>query len=375
MPEDANLNSSIDVSIYTGLTQSDRERVVLDLTSIIIQEPFFDQLRTKEQLGYITYSSDRKYSDGYMTLRLLVQSESNPAYVSQRINHFVRGFRKRLVDMTQEEFERYANSLKVKREEKLKNLYGETSRYWTHVCSGYYLFDKIDRDIANLATIRKDDIVAFWDKYINPSTALSFTSLTAAIWSTKIAQPSDADLEKYPEISIALHGCLMRDGISEPTLEAVDAFVQSLTPVDTEDEALARLIQALCTPAATVDDDDSEKATTAASDIAKAVEKISEPASYVRTALSMAIEQAQAPRDQPAATCNGDMSPLPLANGSAGEPVVGAHGGSASSSLKNIGVIKTPDGTWVFREASTFKATLCQSGAPIPTRPLVPKYK
>ncbi|KAJ2682056.1 metalloprotease [Coemansia spiralis] len=354
MPEDANVNSSIDMSIYTGLTQNDWERVVLDLTHIIIQEPFFDQLRTKEQLGYITYSSDRKYSDGYMTLRLLVQSEANPAYVSQRIGHFVRGFRKRLVDMTQEEFERYANSLKVKREEKLKNLYGETSRYWTHVCSGYYLFDKIDRDLANLAIVGKDDIVAFWDKYINPATAQSLTTLTAAIWSTKLVQPSDEDLAKYPEISIALHGCLLRDGVSEPTLEAVDAFVQSLAPGDTEDEALARMVKALCQPG-----EDAEKS-------AKAVEKISEPASYVRTALSMAIEQA--PRDQ----CNGDLvRPPVVTNGKANEPAVGG----AKSSLKNIGVIKTPDGAWVFREASTFKATLCQSGAPIPTRPLVPKYK
>ncbi|KAJ2729183.1 metalloprotease [Coemansia sp. BCRC 34962] len=366
MPEDANVNSSIDVSIYTGLTQNDWERVVLDLTHIIIQEPFFDQLRTKEQLGYITYCSDRKYSDGHMTLRLLVQSETNPAYVSQRISHFVRGFRKRLVDMTQEEFERYVNSLKVKREEKLKNLYGETSRYWTHVCSGYYLFDKIDRDLANLAIVGKDDIVAFWDKYINPSTALSLTSLTAAIWSTKIAQPSDEDLVKYPEISIALHGCLLRDGISNPTLEAVDAFVQSLAPGDTEDEALARMIQALCQPVATLGED-AEKT-------AKAIEKISEPASYVRTALSMAIEQAS--RDQSVAACNGDLvRPSVMVNGKANELTVGDNCGGAKSSLKNIGVIKTPDGAWVFREASTFKATLCQSGAPIPTRPLVPKYK
>ncbi|KAJ2907761.1 metalloprotease, partial [Coemansia aciculifera] len=276
-----------------------------------------------------------------------------------RVNHFMRGFRKRLVDMTQEEFERYANGLKVRREEKLKNLYAETSRYWTHVCSGYYLFDKIDRDLANLATIGKDDILAFWDKYMNPDTAPSFTSLTAAIWSTKIAQPSDADLARYPDISIALHGCLMRDGVKEPTLEAVDAFVQSLTPADTEEGALQQLIQSLCQPAATDAGD---------GDLAKAIEKISEPASYVRTALAMAIEQAQAraSQDHPAARCNGDLA---IANGRASEQAT-----SGQSSLENIGTIKTPDGTWVFREASTFKATLRQSGAPIPTRPLRPKY-
>ncbi|KAJ2007901.1 metalloprotease [Coemansia thaxteri] len=335
MPEDGNLNSSVDVSIYTGLTQNDRERVVLDLTSLIIQEPFFDQLRTKEQLGYITYSSDRKYSDGYMALRLLVQSEANPAYVSQRIGHFMREFRKRLVDMAQDEFDRYVNSLKVRREEKLKNLYAETGRYWTHVSSGYYQFDKIDRDLANLAVVGKGDIIAFWDKYVNPETALSYTSMTAAIWSTKISQPSDVDLARYPEISIALHGCLLRDGVNVLSLMAVDEFVQSLGSL-----------------------------------FDQAVEKSSEPASYVRTALSMAIGQASEP-DAKMAACNGDL-PRALTNG---ELAGNCDGSSSRSSLANIGAIKTPAGVWVFREASAFKATLRQTGAPIPTRPLVPKYK
>ncbi|KAI8322211.1 hypothetical protein GQ54DRAFT_328450 [Martensiomyces pterosporus] len=355
MPDEGNLNSGVDQSIYTGSAENYRERALLDLLSLIMQEPFFDQLRTKEQLGYITYSSDRKYNGGPMALRLLVQSESNPAYVSLRIDQFISGFRKRLEEMTQEEFDRYVNSLKVKKEEKLKNLYEETSRFWHHVCSGYYEFDKIDHDISNLLSLTKADILAFWDQYVNPLTAPRYTRLTAAIWSSKIPQPLYEDLAKYPAISIALHGCLHRDGATELSLDDVDRFIGSLSGADSD--AAFEGLKALYEEAAA-------KADKPSADVQRVVSKIAGQSSYVRTALSMAAEGPSAGHSAEAPTANGVNSAKSKSSAVADK-----------GSLENIGAIKTPSGAWVFREASTFKATLRQSGAPIPTRPLEPKYK
>ncbi|KAJ1959317.1 metalloprotease, partial [Dipsacomyces acuminosporus] len=348
MPDEDNVNSGVDQSIYTGSAENHHERVLLDLLSLILQEPFFDQLRTKEQLGYITYSSDRKYHCGPMALRLLVQSESNPMYVLLRIEHFIKGFRKRLEDMTQEEFGRYVNSLKVKKEEKLKNLYEETSRFWHHVCSGYYEFDKIDHDIANLLGLTKDDILSFWDKYANPETAPKRTQLAATVWSCKIPQPSDEELAKYPAISIALHGCLHREGATELSLEEIDAFIGSLKAAADNDAAFDRLKSMY---------EASSKSSRSPADVEKIVAKISDRSSYVRTALDMAID-----------IHSEDPKPKALTNGIKSSDV------ADKGSLENIGAIKTPNGAWVFSEASTFKATLRQSGAPIPTRPLIPKY-
>ncbi|KAJ1817966.1 hypothetical protein LPJ56_003946 [Coemansia sp. RSA 2599] len=42
--------------------------------------------------------------------------------------------------------------------------------------------------------------------------------------------------------------------------------------------------------------------------------------------------------------------------------------------LRNIGAVKTPEGSWLFEEASAYRASLKQSGAPIPVRHLEPKY-
>ncbi|KAJ1666447.1 metalloprotease [Coemansia sp. RSA 1813] len=387
MPDEANLNSSVDLSIYTGMSDNKRERVVLDLVSLVLQEPYFDKLRTKEQLGYIIYGSDRKYIGGHMALRLLVQSESSPAYVSQRIDNFIREFRQRLVDISQKKFDRYANSLRVNREEKLKNLSEETNRFWRQISTGYYEFDRIEHDMKTLKKIRKEDLLAFWDKYVNKETAPAYMSLMATMWSTKIFQPSNDDLAQYPEIIIGLHGCLHRDGVDNVTLADVSAIVDSAIHdgID-EHKALNRLVEIYKKRAVELSE---QKVKTV-------LEKITNQGSYVQIALEMAIKAKHqaATGVTPSSNgmqcngtngveSNGNSANHHITNGASGNSngtTNGIHDSDVDeltrdlSSLKNIGAVKTPDSTWVFGEASAFKATLRQSGAPIPTIPLVPKH-
>ncbi|KAJ2681938.1 metalloprotease, partial [Coemansia spiralis] len=281
MPERDNVNSCIDVSVYAGLADDNHERVVLDLLTVVLNEPFFDQLRTKEQLGYITYSTSRKYNAGQMTLRLVVQSEASPLYLNQRIDSFMGGFRARLAEMTQKRFESYVNSLRVTLEEKLKNLNEESSRYWGQLCSGYYAFDRIACNLRILATLEKSDLIAFWDRYVNPDTAAAYTCLAMTMWSTRITQPTMAELARFPETTIALHGCLEHDGARGLSLEAVDVLVRELgtgREAGDEDAALERVLEAYMDA---VEDPKAE-------DVVKALDKIRKPASYVRLALEAA---------------------------------------------------------------------------------------
>ncbi|KAJ2241963.1 metalloprotease, partial [Coemansia sp. RSA 475] len=333
MPEKGNVNSCVDYSVYTGMTSDHRGRVVLDLLSLIMQEPFFDQLRTKEQLGYITYSTERKYNGGHMTLRLLVQSEASPIYVRMRIDHFLREFRSRLDEMTLEKFDGYVSSLRVAREEKIKNLFEESGRMWRHVSSGYYEFDRIATDLEILRTVSQRELLEFWDTYVDKQRASAYISLAATIWSTKIAQPTDEELEKFGDGVHAVHGSLEHDGERVLSVEHVDRVLRQMDEAgDDEERALERIISEY---ESMVRDD---------ADVEKAVAKMRKPASHVRTAIAMAREQ--------------------------NKPVCG----TADNGLLNMGVVRSPSGDWLFREASAFRATLRQSGAPVPTRPLVPKY-
>ncbi|KAJ2820622.1 metalloprotease, partial [Coemansia erecta] len=347
MPEKGNVNSCVDFSIYAGMTADRRGRVVLDLLSLIVQEPFFDQLRTKEQLGYITYSTDRKYNGGHMTLRLLVQSEVSPAYVRMRLERFIAGFRARLVEMPQAKFDGYASSLRVAWEEKIKNLFEESGRLWRHVSSGQYEFDRLEQDIATLARVQKDELLGFWDRFVDRTRAPAFTGLVATIWSTKITQPSEQDLARYADAVLALHGSMEHDGARGLSFAAVEEFIGQLAPDDgDEDGALERLVDLYV---GGVEDPEGE-------DAVKAVAKMRKPASYVRTAIAMAREEHAACAAKSDLKANGEAKSVD------------------DDGLYNVGAVKTPAGDWVFRESSAFRATLRQSGAAIPSRLLKPKY-
>ncbi|PIA15917.1 a-pheromone processing metallopeptidase Ste23 [Coemansia reversa NRRL 1564] len=335
VPDPENVNSCVDVSIYAGQTADARERVLLNLTSLVLQEPFFDQLRTKEQLGYITYSTDRKYNGGQMALRLVIQSEVSPAFVALRIARFVREFHKRLAQMTQDKFESFVNSLRVMLEEKLKNLSEESGLLWQHISSGYYEFDKIARDLKTLAELCKADLVAFWDRYGNPATAAEHTSLV--------------HLTQLPDVVIALHGSLEHEGVRSLALKDVAAFVRTLEGAATVDVD-AMLDQLVALVLASAEDPEDES-------LVQAIAKMRKSASYVRTALAMVGEWTGGSSDSDS---NGKV-----ANGIES---------SGRDSLCNIGAVKTLDGAWMFRDEALFRATLRQSGAPVPMRKLVPKY-
>ncbi len=139
MPNPANTNSSIDYYCQVGDAADDQLRNELALLAHIANEPCFNVLRTKEQLGYIVFSGSRS-SAGQTGFRVLVQSEKDSVFLETRIEAFLDYFQTYLNDLSDEEFDKNRQSLVDKRLEKPKNLYGESSRFWARIGDGYYDF-------------------------------------------------------------------------------------------------------------------------------------------------------------------------------------------------------------------------------------------
>ncbi|CAO1620783.1 unnamed protein product [Sympodiomycopsis kandeliae] len=163
-----NVNSSIEVACQVGDPTDVRKRATLGLMSQIASEPCFDQLRTKEQLGYLVFSSARK-SVGSMGFRIIIQSERDANYLESRIESFFDQFKEILEKMYPEEFEKQKLSLISKKEEIVKNLVQESTRFWFHIHSGYYDFLQRDIDVNELKQITKQEVLDLFMKYIHPS--------------------------------------------------------------------------------------------------------------------------------------------------------------------------------------------------------------
>lgn len=166
----ANVNHAIEYYLDVGHVMDLPLRSKLQLFAQITDEPAFDQLRTKEQLGYVVWSGVRPAAVT-MGFRVLIQSERDPGYLESRINSFLLKINGVLDSMSNDDFEGHKRSLVNKRLEKLKNLDFETSRLWAYISGEYLNFHQVDRDVTEIRKLTKDDIKQFYAHYISPESA------------------------------------------------------------------------------------------------------------------------------------------------------------------------------------------------------------
>lgn len=140
LKDPANVNHCVETWLYMG-DKADRVlRAKTLLLDQIAHEPAFDQLRTKEQLGYIVFTSLRTFSTT-LGFRLLIQSERTPEYLDSRIEAFLVQLGGIIDKMSDSDFEGHKRSLTLKRLEKPKNLDQESTRHWTQISGEYYDFE------------------------------------------------------------------------------------------------------------------------------------------------------------------------------------------------------------------------------------------
>ncbi|XP_078435815.1 insulinase (Peptidase family M16) family protein [Wolffia australiana] len=146
--------------------QSTRMRAIVDLFSDIINEPYFNQLRTKEQLGYTVDCSTR------MTYRVLgfcftVQSPKyTPSHLHRRITAFIDGLQEMLDTMDEESFEHHKQALIAQKLEKDPSLSYETGRYWTQIVDKRYSFNASKLEAEELKTVEKKEVVDWYNTYL-----------------------------------------------------------------------------------------------------------------------------------------------------------------------------------------------------------------
>ena len=139
-------SSCIENYYQCGL-QDTRNNMLLELFSQIINEDCYNQLRTKEQLGYIVFSGVRR-SNGAQGLRVIVQSDRHPNYLDQRIETFISSLEEKLQKMEETEFQQHVEALASKRLEKPKKLGVRNGRFWSEILSQHYNFDRDQIEVS-----------------------------------------------------------------------------------------------------------------------------------------------------------------------------------------------------------------------------------
>ncbi|KAG6487993.1 hypothetical protein ZIOFF_056751 [Zingiber officinale] len=130
--------------------------VRLQLFALIAKQAAFHQLRTVEQLGYITVLTQRNDSG----------TRGDPPYLEARVDAFLEMFESKFHEMTNEEYKNYVNALIDMKLEKFKNLWEESAFYWREIVDGTLKFDRVDSEVAALKELDKDELIDYFNKFI-----------------------------------------------------------------------------------------------------------------------------------------------------------------------------------------------------------------
>jgi insulysin len=166
-PNTSNENCAVHI-VLQSLSPTEKDHVLIELMSAVVEEPFFAELRTKQQLGYIVSSGVRSLAEA-RSLAFIAQSSVAPVEkLTEEILKFLDSVKVRCLDPLNEgDIAVYAKSLIDRKTEPDKTLAVEVTRNWSEISSGQLQFDRPQREAGALLDIRKEDLVDFWDRIYN----------------------------------------------------------------------------------------------------------------------------------------------------------------------------------------------------------------
>lgn len=196
-----NINPSDTNSVITNYYQSDlytvENSVIADLIMMAIEEPLFDILRTKEQLGYHVYCSVRDTFGvlGYTVTVNAQASKVTAQYVDERIEEFMKHTKILLDKLKEEEFEQLKDNLiKIKQCVDV-HLREEVDRNFGEITAGEYLFDRIPKEVTAIQNTGLKQVILWWSRHNLFGTRDNFRKISFQIEGSKSESTDKPKLE------------------------------------------------------------------------------------------------------------------------------------------------------------------------------------
>lgn len=138
-------NDSLSENAYTSLLQQ------------IIRSPFFHQLRTEQQLGYVVFAAAMPFKDVPGTI-LLVQS---PTASLDTLMNAIEAFVRQALDVVPSDLAQHKSALINQLLEAPKNLQEQGTRYWESIIGNDDAFDRRERLAEAVSAIGVEELSAY----------------------------------------------------------------------------------------------------------------------------------------------------------------------------------------------------------------------
>jgi insulysin len=177
-PNADNGNAASYVAIQS-LSEEPKEHVLVELIAQIVSESFYEELRTRQQLGYIVSAGVRPVGKTKQLGFIVQSSTAKNEKLTKEIFNFLDQIRPKFLEkLPKADLAVFVKSLIDRKTEPDKTLATEVTRNWAEIASGRLEFDRAQREVAALLDIEKSDLIDFWDNfYVKNSRRLLVTEM------------------------------------------------------------------------------------------------------------------------------------------------------------------------------------------------------
>ncbi len=156
------------VRYFQGSDTGFRQQARFMLLGQILSAPFYDALRTQQQLGYVVFATPFPLLD-VPGLGLIIESpNAGPAKLDQHVGEFLRSYRHTLEAMPEKAFLQHKRAVISRLKEKPKQLQDVSERYWGEIDRANFRFNSRSELISAVEKLTRSDILRLYNREILP---------------------------------------------------------------------------------------------------------------------------------------------------------------------------------------------------------------
>jgi len=157
---DEEKNGASIVSLQVGEDAIELATMV-SLATQILSQRFYDDLRTKQQFGYIVALQSARSAGKCLEMNYIIQTEKPVWEATKKILQFIDESTAVLEGLSQEDFETYRSALLTLLEEKPKKLIDEWGRNWSAIRDRNFNFHRKEQQAEFLRQLKREDFNKF----------------------------------------------------------------------------------------------------------------------------------------------------------------------------------------------------------------------
>ncbi len=147
---------------FQGSDKSYAQRAEFGLLTQILASPFYADLRTEKQLGYIVFATSATLLE-VPGISFVVQSPvADPGSLEHHTDAFIERYASKLAEMSDAEFEANKSGLLTRILEEERTLQERSSRYWREIDQEHYRFDSREQLARAVREIDRAQFQAFY---------------------------------------------------------------------------------------------------------------------------------------------------------------------------------------------------------------------